>query len=219
MVPTANPLKVLTDFELAAINAFREEFPEAELSGCYFHLSQSIVRKVGELGLKNQFENDQNLNVLVKSLAALSFVPIEDVNEVFARLAEQFPQNEACEDLLAYFEANYRIRNPRFPPTFWNHFTDALGSAPKTTNCCEGFHNALQGMFQVRHPTVWRFFEGLRKDMGLTRLKTNQENFLNPEARRTKYVDLAVRLMNKTEEYEYEMDKLRYLRAIAHMHV
>ena len=66
LVPTANPLKVLTDFELAAINAFREDFPEAELSGCYFHLSQSIVRKVGELGLKNQFENDQNFNLLVK---------------------------------------------------------------------------------------------------------------------------------------------------------
>ena len=55
--------------------------------------------------------------------------------------------------------------------------------------------------------------------MGLTRLKTNQENVLNPEARRTEYVDLAIRLMNKTEEYEDEMDKLRYLRAIAHMHV
>ena len=65
LVPTANPLKVLTYFELAAINAFREEFPEAELSGCYFHLSQSIVRKVGELGLKNQFQNDQNFNLLV----------------------------------------------------------------------------------------------------------------------------------------------------------
>ena len=169
LISTANLLKVLTDFELIAINAFREEFPEAELSGCYFRLSQSIVRKVGELGLKNQFENDQNFNLLVKSLAALSFVPIEDVNEVFARLAEQFPQNEACEDLLAYFEANYirgqqignRIRNPRFPPTLWNHFTDALGCAPKTPNCCEGFHNAFLTRHVSSSPSYClRFFEG-----------------------------------------------------------
>ena len=107
LVPTPKHIKVLTVCELASINAFREEFPEAELSEYYFHLSQSIVRKVGELGFKNQLENDQNFNLLVKSLATLIFVHIEDVNEVFTRLAEQFPQNEACEDLLVYFEANY----------------------------------------------------------------------------------------------------------------
>ena len=122
LVPTANPLKIFTDFELAVINAFREGFPEAELSGCYFHLSQSIVREVGELGHKNQFQNDQNFNLLVKSLAALSFVPIK-MSMRFSHDWRAVPQDEACEDLLAYFEANYirgqqignRIRNPTIP--------------------------------------------------------------------------------------------------------
>ena len=168
LVPTANPLKVLTDFELAAINAFREEFPEAELSVLFSSITVHCEKSWRTWPQKPFREGSK----FVKSLAALSFVPIEYVNEVFARLAEQFPQNEAYKDLLAYFEANYirgqqignQIRNPRFPP----YPSDALGCAPKTTNCCERFHNALQGMFQVRHPTVWHFFEGLQKDMGLT---------------------------------------------------
>ena len=35
-----DPLEFLVDFELAAMNAFRRAFPEADVTGCFFHLSQ-----------------------------------------------------------------------------------------------------------------------------------------------------------------------------------
>ena len=40
---------------------------------------------------------------------------------------------------------------------------------------------------------------------------------LNPEVRRAKYVDLANRLAEKVRNYADEEDKVRYLRAVAHM--
>ena len=42
---------VTMDFERAAINAFLEKFPQSNVAGCFFHLGQSVYRKVKELGL------------------------------------------------------------------------------------------------------------------------------------------------------------------------
>ena len=37
------PKYVIVDFEVAAIKAYRAIYPNAQLHGCYFHLSQSIT--------------------------------------------------------------------------------------------------------------------------------------------------------------------------------
>jgi hypothetical protein len=54
LVPAADPTVILTDFESAAITAFCNSFPAARVTGCYFHLSQSILQKINEIGLKVQ---------------------------------------------------------------------------------------------------------------------------------------------------------------------
>ena len=46
------PSVIVTDFEKAAMNAFAEIFTRATVNGCHFHLCQSVLRKVNELGLK-----------------------------------------------------------------------------------------------------------------------------------------------------------------------
>ena len=47
---TPNPLSIMTDFELAAIKAFKSNFPLAETSGCYFHLGQSVWKNIQKIG-------------------------------------------------------------------------------------------------------------------------------------------------------------------------
>ena len=46
---------VITDFEQAAITAFRNSLPNARVRGCFFHFQQSLIRKIGTLGLKEQY--------------------------------------------------------------------------------------------------------------------------------------------------------------------
>ena len=60
IVQTANPKRILVDFESAPITEFQLAYPDAEIKGCYFHLSQSVYRKSQELGMKNMMEQDKN---------------------------------------------------------------------------------------------------------------------------------------------------------------
>ncbi|KAK8372506.1 hypothetical protein O3P69_010945 [Scylla paramamosain] len=114
----------------------------------------------------------------MKCLPALAFVPEDDVITVFEELVLTLPQEPEVEEVVAYFESNYirgmqiggRRRDPRFPIKLWNHFEDAEECAPKTTNCCEGFHNALKSVYMCAHPTMWKFLKGIARDIAVQRL-------------------------------------------------
>ena len=50
LIPNANPERIMMDFEKSAVNAFSTTFPTAQITGCYFHLCQSVLRKINEVG-------------------------------------------------------------------------------------------------------------------------------------------------------------------------
>jgi len=77
------PEEILLDFESAAINAFRSAFPSATVTSCYFHLTQSVVRKVNEIVMKEDYEKNDNLRLALRCLLSLAMVPPSDVNEGF----------------------------------------------------------------------------------------------------------------------------------------
>jgi hypothetical protein len=90
------------------MNALTISYPNARITGCYFHLRQSVVRKVTELGLKVDYENNNEVRGYVRCLSALAFVPPEDVVEAFELLAETMPANiEHMDELTSFFELTY----------------------------------------------------------------------------------------------------------------
>jgi hypothetical protein len=44
LAPVWQPQRVMMDFEKATINVFNRTFPTVELSGCYFHFCQNVLR-------------------------------------------------------------------------------------------------------------------------------------------------------------------------------
>ncbi len=57
------PSKIMSDFELAILNACREVFTGVPLSGYYFHLGQIIYRRVQGDGLEEQYRDPLNRTV------------------------------------------------------------------------------------------------------------------------------------------------------------
>jgi hypothetical protein len=176
LIPAAAPRKIMVDFERAAMNAFELAFPGSTITGCYFHLCQSLLRKVNELGMKTQYETNDILRGYVRCLPAIAFVPLEDVEDAFDILADDKPNEEHIDELLSYFEHSYvrgrrlRGRNaghgpPAFPKDKWNQNEAAVGGIARTNNVCEGWHHGLQALFHGLHPTLWTFMTGVQRDI------------------------------------------------------
>ena len=73
--PQFTPIMWMTDFELAAINAIRQNFPGVVITGCFFHMQQCMWRKIQSLGLTNAYsEADGHFALCCKSLSCLAFV-------------------------------------------------------------------------------------------------------------------------------------------------
>jgi len=75
MIILAFPQRILLDFESASINAFRSAFPSATATSCYFHLTRSVMRKINEIGMKEDYEKNDSLRLALRCLPALATVP------------------------------------------------------------------------------------------------------------------------------------------------
>jgi len=51
LLPGITVGSVSVDFEIAIHNAFKNEFPEIEIRGCFFHLLQNLKKQIGTSGL------------------------------------------------------------------------------------------------------------------------------------------------------------------------
>lgn len=140
--PELNPTDITLDFEKAAMNAFKEEFPNAEIHGCHFHFGQSVWRHVQKYGLQTVYANDDDFAQNIKMLTALAFVPIDRVVDAFDQLMETdfYSENSssqhrgAIQQLATYFQNTYvyhvlrsgNHEEPLHPPRVWNVFDATL---------------------------------------------------------------------------------------------
>lgn len=131
---------MISDFEVAIRSAFILEFPGIRVRGCYFHLTQSLWRKVQELGLVAPYNNNFGVQRLIRKVFAIGYLPVAMVRNNFillrnsqqtARAAAQYP---AIADFFAYVYDTY-IDGAFTVPT-WNVFDRAMEF--RTTNVVEG---------------------------------------------------------------------------------
>jgi hypothetical protein len=225
LMPSANPSRIITDFESAAMNAFHVSYPTAEISGCYFHLCQSIMRKVSDVGLKHDYETDNEIRGFLRCLTALSHVPQCDVEGAFDVLVQDMPNDDKVNEVVQYFEHTYirgRKRHGRgnkhaaavFPIPVWNQFNAAGEGIARTTNSVEGWHYSLQSIFMSHHPTLWTFFTGLERDCHLNHAAYLQAVAGQVHVSRKKYRDLKERVARTVAGYR-TVDTPTYLQAIA----
>jgi len=64
--PRLLPDSISIDFEIAAISAIKEAFPRVNVHGCYYHLTKNFRKKMGDIGMISNYNNDANFSVMVK---------------------------------------------------------------------------------------------------------------------------------------------------------
>nr|XP_033798636.1 uncharacterized protein LOC117359609 [Geotrypetes seraphini] len=219
---TLAPLTILMDFERASLQAARTVFPNATVSGCLFHLGQSLWRRIQHEGLTASYRDEERVRMFTKMLLALSFVPVDDVAECFQTLEESRPDELTL--VYDYWEDNYigRLRPngrrvPPFPIPLWNMRSRVEDGLPRTNNSVEGWHHAFQSSVACHHPTIFKLLEHIQREQDHTEqlLARFQAGNRAPPSSKSTYVRVTQRLTTLLPTYG-QTPLFQYLRGIAH---
>ncbi|XP_018494303.1 uncharacterized protein LOC108863980, partial [Galendromus occidentalis] len=211
--PNFNPGAISMDYEKALINAFSAYFPTAEIHGCFFHLVQNMKKQLAANGLSSRYRSEADFALKAKMISALAFIPPERLEDALRELREELPDD--LQTILDYFEDNYigRLqvrsdgslgrREPLFPVSIWTVYRRTLNGDSRTNNFAEAAHRSLQRQFQVQHPGLLKFIEGIRivqktKDADLERYTAGHEI----TGKRNKYVENDRRILRILERMD-----------------
>ena len=219
--PDMNPTTIMIDFEQAAIGALQAAFPQANLTGCLFYLSQCVYRKVTTEGLATQYAADANISLHMRMLPAIAFVPQADVIAAFEAVQEDAPDEVL--PVMDYFEDNYigrlhrnRRRQPKFAHGLWNVRDRVRNGLPRTNNHIEGFHRKMMAAMCAHHPNFWRFLAVLKKEQGITNVVLAQIHAGRvADPTRATYQLIGERIATIVDDYD-NRPILDFLRGIAH---
>lgn len=222
LIPTAQPVTAMMDYEKAAMNSFCESFPEAEIHGCFYHLSQSIHRKMQGLGFQTRYQEDTEFATYVRMISAIAFVPLQDTVSAFEALQDSTTDAD-LQQLFDYFEDNYigtRRRRGRAAPLFahavWSVHSRVERHLPRTNNNVEGWHRKMQAAVSAHHPNIWRFMTILHREHSLVNVVVAQRlGGHDAEPKKKKYRDCSARIENIVSDFP-NRPILHYLRALAH---
>ncbi|CAM4871808.1 unnamed protein product [Rotaria socialis] len=148
------------------------------ISGCFFHFSQSLWRKIQELGLTRyvKYSNLTASNTILTEekrkgsqwflcAIGLALIPVHLVEKTWAEVMDEHtPNHSSSIKFNGYIVSTYFDRTScRYPVTLWN-VNDALNSnIPRTNNHVEGYNSRLGSLFPV-HPHIYKFIELLRDE-------------------------------------------------------
>lgn len=226
------PTTVLVDFEVAAINAVRVELPDASIHGCFFHLCQILWRRVQNLGLTKLYaDNVDDFAIKVRQLAALAFLPVEDVRETYSSLRTQFTADASA--LLEWWETNYILgrpvrrstadgqtvvirTTPSFPPSLWNVSDLVDAGQPRTINGVEAWHRRWNALVGTQHVSVFTMIQSMVQEQ--ERTETCIERLIRGDAPRLPRKEQRLRedRLRRILDDRENRDVQQFLRGVAH---
>ena len=168
----------MIDFEKAAMNAFTAVFQQFSLMNCFFHLCQSVQKRINK-SVKVRYRTDKAFARASRLVAFLAFVPSSSIEDAFeassVHVAGTFPELLA---VVNYFENSYLGQatpegprtSPKFPVQFWNHHSTIMVDPdyPRTSNLVEGFHRGFKTRVNRARPTVQEYFRAVREEQVTT---------------------------------------------------
>jgi hypothetical protein len=114
-------------------------------------------------------------------MTALSFVPVDDVEQAFNNLMDTnyyTTHEELLTPLTNYFEDTWigRVdrRNRRkpalFPVSLWNCHAYLKENIPRTNNSVEGWHNSFSSTLNVIHSNICKCIEAFKNEETLNKI-------------------------------------------------
>ena len=223
--PSLSPRSCIADFEVALQNAVKCVFPDIQIHGCLFHLSQSCHRKICDIGSKMRYINDKEFQLKIKSFCALAFLRPESVIAGFEMLIED---DDVPAAFITYFEANYigvlrgrglrqRREKPIYPIPVWNVESRVREDLPRSNNSIEAFHGALKSSITSLHPNIWKLLAAIKTELARSETKDLHRLRGDKMVQLKKYALVTQKIKNQITEFGRSNDLQSFLLNMANV--
>ncbi|KAG0441854.1 hypothetical protein DMUE_0745 [Dictyocoela muelleri] len=161
------PKYIVIDFELAAHNSLKNNFINSEIKGCYFHLTQIIVKFLKTNKLMETYKMNHEYKKFIKYMIFLTFVPPNNIKNEFKKICLLKRDDKCYEEFIIYFKNNF-IENIKKLPTkeiaFWSSNQQIHDNIPTTTNSCEAYHRNLNSKIVKKDQPLGKIIDVLKKE-------------------------------------------------------
>lgn len=166
-----SPVSLNVDFELTVFNAAKSVWPKILKFGCFFHISQSILKFLQRTpGLIQEYRKSPAFRKNYRMLQALAYLPEKEVVEGFEVL--QLNCESSFNAVLIYFHRTYignlkqnsrSIRDARYPINTWNLHERCKLRMARTNNNIESWHAKLNHS-ATKNLTLFKLINLLRNE-------------------------------------------------------
>ena len=120
------------------MNVEERRLPNSNVTGCFFHLSSNIRKRIQSTGLQDRYNNDDGFALNLRMISAIAFVPPDDVIESFDILTDELRRQfgDALEDLVQYFEDTTLVVEDTTLVVFEGIYRGELQFSPERYGTC-----------------------------------------------------------------------------------
>lgn len=162
-IPEWDPLKLITDFEQAAMNAISTVFPSVVLKGCYFHYTKNVWKKAKDLNLTKNTITRRH----VRLSSLLPLLPRQHISEGWCYIMEDTPNTEAIQEFNNYMVSQW-LEDESFVDIWCVH-----GERHRTTNAAESWHMKINTTVP-KNSNIYQLLIALKEDANLQTVISNQ---------------------------------------------
>ncbi|CAG8694992.1 5230_t:CDS:2, partial [Gigaspora rosea] len=139
------PTTILTDFELAAINVSRDEFPNVHNKGCFFHLGQTFLPS----------------NEIPAAFDVLKEKMLPETNEAVQWFEDNYVHGKVRRQM---HNGTLSCAPPLFPPQMWSVHDSIEIVVPRTSNIVEAWHRRWENLVGRPHMGVYTIVTEFQKE-------------------------------------------------------
>ncbi|KII62541.1 hypothetical protein RF11_08025 [Thelohanellus kitauei] len=150
------PSIITCDFEISLITAIRNEFPQSQIQGCYFHLQQSITRKLKKFPISTA-----DSSIILQNIELLTLVPLYKISKAMEFIKSKTSKDNRRMTFWFYFENTWL---KRFDPSIWNTSTKKPQELIRTNNGLERYNRRFYEFFANSHPNIHNFVNAIRSE-------------------------------------------------------
>lgn len=162
-----SPKCFIMDFEMAAMQAVQNVFPETPVAGCYFHFTRCLWRKCKYFGInKSNF-----LKKHIKRCTALAHLPKSSVSDGWLYIMSRSPRDAKLSKFNDYFVEQWLCES-----SFFFDKWCCYNRQHRTTNMVENWHSTINKKVNMKLKSIAHFLTLLQKEANYTDILIKKGN-------------------------------------------